>query len=375
MNLNFADHFKRLRKEKGFTQEKIAEILDVSSQSVSRWEQGMCYPDVELLPTIANYFGVSVDSLLSNDAVSKERDREIFLEKFDQLSDETSERIDLVREYCRKYPEVDFFAYHLAYAIKRHVVGNEAKTQKYMPLLLKTAERLLETRYRSAVIQMMAIVCDEKDLDKWLAMAPYSGGFSRRYCLVARAIERENGESSYIQQGLEAMERFADQLDSRCPDTLGPQRKTTYQRDVLKTIRSFGENGEVPDGWKMFYAYKQLVLAACLFGLGQIEEGWQNFDEAIETCKYAQSMTDEWLEIGGELFSGLKVSRDWNYAVDERGNQHKLFGIVNLSFHDMSGIAALLTNPRWAWFDCVRKTEKYQAAVAWAMQRAEQLTR
>ena len=99
MNLNFADHFKHLRKEKGFTQEKIAEILDVSSQSVSRWELGMCYPDVELLPTIANYFGVSVDSLLSNDAVSKERDREIFLEKFDQLSDETSERIDLVREY------------------------------------------------------------------------------------------------------------------------------------------------------------------------------------------------------------------------------------------------------------------------------------
>ena len=375
MNLNFADHFKHLRKEKGITQEKIAEILDVSSQSVSRWELGMCYPDVELLPTIANYFGVSVDSLLSNDAVSKERDREIFLEKFDQLSDETSERIDLVREYCRKYPEVDFFAFKLLKAIQDHVVGDEAKTQKYMPLLLKTAERLLDTRYRSAVIQMMAIVCDEKDLDKWLAMAPYSGGFSRRYCLVARAIERENGEDSYIQQGLETLERFADQLNRRCPDTLGPQRKLAYQRDVLKTICSFGEDGEVPDGWKMFYAYKQLVLAACLFGLGQIEEGWQNFDEAIETCKYAQSMTDEWLEIGGELFSGLKVSRDWNYAVDERGNQHKLFGIMYLSFYNMKEMTSLLTNPRWAWFDCVRKTEKYQAAVAWATQRAEQLTR
>ena len=372
MNLNFADHFKHLRKEKGVTQEKIAEILDVSSQSISRWELGMCYPDVELLPTIANYFGVTVDSLLSNDSVSKERDRDIFLEKIDQLPDSTSARIDFVREYCRKYPEVDFYAFHLVKAIKRHVVGDEAKTQKYMPLLLKTAERLLETRYRSAVIQLMATVCDEKDLDKWLDMAPYSSGFSRRYCLVARAMARDNGEGCYIQQGLEALERFANQLDRRCPDVLGAERKTAYQRDILKIIRSFGEGGEIPDGWKMFYAYKQLVLAACLFGHGQVEDGWRNFDEAIETCKYAQSLTDEWLEIGGELFSGIKVSRDWNYAIDAEGERHKLFALMNLSFHDMTDISDLLTNPRWAWFDCVRETEKYQAAARWATQKADE---
>ena len=61
MNLNFAENFKRLRKEKSVTQDKVAQALDVSGQSVSRWELGICYPDVELLPSIANYFGVSVD--------------------------------------------------------------------------------------------------------------------------------------------------------------------------------------------------------------------------------------------------------------------------------------------------------------------------
>ena len=42
MNLNFAENFKRLRKEKGVTQEKVAEALDVSSQSVTRWELSIC---------------------------------------------------------------------------------------------------------------------------------------------------------------------------------------------------------------------------------------------------------------------------------------------------------------------------------------------
>ena len=55
MNLNFAENFKRFRKEKGVTQEKVAEVLGVSSQSVSRWELSICYPDLELLPSIANY--------------------------------------------------------------------------------------------------------------------------------------------------------------------------------------------------------------------------------------------------------------------------------------------------------------------------------
>ena len=41
MNLNFAENFKRLRKEKNATQEKTADALGVSSQSVSRWELGV----------------------------------------------------------------------------------------------------------------------------------------------------------------------------------------------------------------------------------------------------------------------------------------------------------------------------------------------
>ena len=364
MNLNFSENFKRLRKEKGVTQEKLAEALDVSAQSVSRWELSICYPDVELLPSIANYFGVTVDSLLSNDACSKERDREIFNKKINTFSDENSERIDFVREYCRKYPEDDYYSYNMVCAVRDHLITVPSDNEKYMLLMLRHVQKLLETQYRNAVIQLMVTVCDGKDLAKWLDMCPYHSGFSRRACLVSRASVQSTPAEAYVQHGLEMLETMADQLDARCPDAMGPHRKVAFQKDVLRTIRSFG-NGDVPDGWKLFYAYKQLVLAACLFGCGEADEGWANFDEAIETCKYIYSLQEEWLGLGSELFSGLKVSRDWNYAIDEQGNKHKLFAIVRLSFYNPVYIRDLLTNPRWAWFDSVRETPKYRAAVEW----------
>ena len=365
MKLNFAENIKQLRKEKGITQETLAEQLGVSSQSISRWELSICYPDLEMLPSIANFFGVTVDHLLCNDVDSKEKDGRMFEEKFWELSDKTTEKIDFVREYCRKYPDNDYYAYQLIVAIQQYAIGDPEKTQKYMELLLKNAERLLETRYRSAMIQQMAGICDEKDLSKWLDMAPYTG-FSRRDCLIFRASERNEDDDCYVQHGLQMLESFAMQLDCRCPDTKGARLKTEYQRSVLRTVESFGNEEDIADGWKLFYAYKQLVLAACLFGSGKTDEGWKAFDSAIEKCKYIFSLEEEWLDIGGPLFANLKVSKDWNYALDPSGKKHKLFGIVNLSFYNMWQIKNLLTNPRWAWFNSVRSTEKFQAAVEWA---------
>lgn len=53
-----------LRKQKGLTQEQLANALGVTNQSVSKWESGQCCPDIQLLPSIAELFEVSVDELL-----------------------------------------------------------------------------------------------------------------------------------------------------------------------------------------------------------------------------------------------------------------------------------------------------------------------
>ena len=67
MQLNLGKRIRELRKRDGVTQETLAEALGVTSQAVSRWEANGSYPDMEMVPAIANYFGVSIDELFGYD--------------------------------------------------------------------------------------------------------------------------------------------------------------------------------------------------------------------------------------------------------------------------------------------------------------------
>ena len=65
--MSFADNLKQLRKEKQLSQEELAEILDVSRQAVSKWEQGIGYPEVEKLLLLSSKLSVSLDSLMETE--------------------------------------------------------------------------------------------------------------------------------------------------------------------------------------------------------------------------------------------------------------------------------------------------------------------
>ncbi|MGN0311558.1 MAG: helix-turn-helix domain-containing protein [Lachnospiraceae bacterium] len=67
MQLDLGTKIRQLRHRDSRTQEALAEVLGVTSQAVSRWESGGSYPDLNLLPSIANYFGVSIDELFGYD--------------------------------------------------------------------------------------------------------------------------------------------------------------------------------------------------------------------------------------------------------------------------------------------------------------------
>ena len=72
MKIRISENIKRLRKDMRLTQEMLAEVLHISPQSISKWERGDAYPDISMLPSIANYFGVTVDALLGNDKIIAE---------------------------------------------------------------------------------------------------------------------------------------------------------------------------------------------------------------------------------------------------------------------------------------------------------------
>ena len=62
-----SEQLRALRKARELTQEDVACALHVSPQSVSKWERGESYPDIELLPALANFFETSVDTLIGMD--------------------------------------------------------------------------------------------------------------------------------------------------------------------------------------------------------------------------------------------------------------------------------------------------------------------
>lgn len=56
MNIKIGEKIKFLRKKAGITQERFAEYLGITPQAVSCWESENCYPDIECLPGIADFF-------------------------------------------------------------------------------------------------------------------------------------------------------------------------------------------------------------------------------------------------------------------------------------------------------------------------------
>lgn len=67
--MDFQDKLKELRKNRGLTQEELAQALFVSRTAISKWESGKGYPNIDSLKAISKYFCVSLDDLLSTDVI------------------------------------------------------------------------------------------------------------------------------------------------------------------------------------------------------------------------------------------------------------------------------------------------------------------
>ena len=62
--MNIGLKIKQLRRERNITQEELGEFVGLTAKAISRWENSTSYPDITLLPIIANIFEITVDELL-----------------------------------------------------------------------------------------------------------------------------------------------------------------------------------------------------------------------------------------------------------------------------------------------------------------------
>ncbi len=105
---SFGKTLKDLRHGKNITQSQLAELLTISPQAISKWENGIGYPDLPLLSPISEIFGVSIDYLLGKTENTKAIDIQEAKEKTKALwqkeRDTSAECVAVWRGLLRKYP-------------------------------------------------------------------------------------------------------------------------------------------------------------------------------------------------------------------------------------------------------------------------------
>lgn len=107
--IRIGEKIRLLRKKNDVTQDRLADHLGVTPQAVSRWESGVCYPDMNYLPAIADYFSVTMDELLCYSGAQKAAKVKEYLEKVEHLlnHDRVTEALELLRNAMAEVPSDD----------------------------------------------------------------------------------------------------------------------------------------------------------------------------------------------------------------------------------------------------------------------------
>lgn len=104
--LKLGENLKKYRSQRELTQEQLADVLGVSAQAVSRWENQTTYPDITLLPTIASYFEITLDELMGMEYLKSEEQLKELIAQLDENGSKglIYENILLLREAIKAYP-------------------------------------------------------------------------------------------------------------------------------------------------------------------------------------------------------------------------------------------------------------------------------
>ena len=217
MDLYIGENIKRLRREKGVTQEKLAEHLGISTQAVSKWERGETLPDITLVIPLASYFGISTDELLGLDEAKNKARAEEMLKEYRSLKDnyKLDEAKAVIEEAYRKFPN----NWSVVLRYLWNLIGTSAHSDK---------SRILE--HDAEIEDIVRRIQEDCTVDSY-----------RFYALNAKAnLALARGEQDKALEILSAIPRYHESRQQRI-EWLYPTDSPEYHRQLHLNIAQLAE--------------------------------------------------------------------------------------------------------------------------------------
>ena len=317
MKLNLGDNLKKLRRKMDITQEELAEKIGVSTQAISRYETGSAYPDIEMLPIIAGFFGVTVDTLLGLSGETRQKRKDEYITQLRQITNR-KERLDLLRKEHAEFPDsweiVSDMVYEMGYVPEcidemRETV-EDAMNHCGIPLWRENI-MFHYLRFESDSARALAFI------DKWASKYNVCRAdlMKKWYSFHDDGITLKQLKQYELAKKLKYS--FWELTERNCDSaTIGIKNCLA----VLSCLNMFTDNDDptIPDMWIETKLMTFLRLANNYFAVEQKEEGYRNLEKAVSLFENFFSLPD-----GTELSYGMPKLNE----LSAKTNKNVFFGI------------------------------------------------
>lgn len=188
MKLNIGTTIRDRRRAMDMTQEQLAERLGVTCQSVSRWENGATYPDIEFLPLLADLFGITLDELMGHTKTAKEQRLAKLWEEYEAMED-LEASIDHLARMKEEYPTEWSIVHELLNNIARRDVHND----ELYSLTMEVLENCPDERIRWDATKTFLYTAEEEAITPDF-LDRYTQHVDRNILLEKRYLDRGDWE-------------------------------------------------------------------------------------------------------------------------------------------------------------------------------------